>query len=128
MKLLLKGGFYEVDLGSLPVGNYSFKVTVNTKNQSKSGNFTILDFNVEKQFSSSNYMKLNQLSKDSGGAVFYPNEIDSLIQNIASDERFVPTQKGKENVVSLIDFRILLALIVFVLALEWTIRKYNGLI
>ena len=126
--LLLKGGFYEVDLGSLPVGNYSFKVTVNTKNQSKSGNFTILDFNVEKQFSSSNYMKLNQLSKDSGGAVFYPNEIDSLIQNIASDERFVPTQKGKENVVSLIDFRILLALIVFVLALEWTIRKYNGLI
>ncbi|WP_339712900.1 VWA domain-containing protein [uncultured Kriegella sp.] len=126
--LLLKGGFYEVDLGSLPVGNYSFKVSVENKNQSKSGNFTIMDFDVEKQFSSSNYMKLNQLSKDSEGAVYFPAHIDSLIQNMSSDERFVPTQKGKENIVSLIDFRFLLALIATALALEWTIRKYNGLI
>lgn len=126
--LLLRGGFYEVDLGSLPVGTYSFKVSVENKNQSKSGNFTIMDFDVEKQFSSSNYVKLNQLSKDAEGAVYYPVSIDSLIQEISSDERFVPTQKGKENIVSLIDFRFLLALIAAALALEWTIRKYNGLI
>ena len=126
--LLLKGGFYEVDLGSLPAGTYSFKVTVEDENQSISGRFTILDFDVEKQFSSSNYMKLNQLSKDSQGALYYPAEIDSLIQNIFHDDRFVPTQKGKENIVSLIDFRILLALIMVALTLEWIIRKYNGLI
>jgi len=50
-----------------------------------------------------------------------------LIDNLLADAQFVPTQKSNQNVVSLIDFRILLAIIVMALTTEWFIRKYNGL-
>ncbi len=125
--MLLKSGYYETDLSGLPSGNYDFNVNVQPENRSKTGNFTILDFDVEQQFSSSDYKKLALLASNSGGSVFFPSEVESLIQNVTNDPRFRPIQSSIEKVVSLIDFRLLLAIIVAALSLEWFIRKYNGL-
>ncbi|CAN0598318.1 unnamed protein product, partial [Ectocarpus sp. 12 AP-2014] len=47
--------------------------------------------------------------------------------DLEENNTYVPTEKSTENIVSLIDFEILLAIIVFALASEWFIRKYNGL-
>ena len=44
-----------------------------------------------------------------------------------ADPNYVPTQKSKQIVVPLIDFKFLLGLIIAALSLEWFIRKYNGL-
>ncbi|WKX76094.1 hypothetical protein [Zobellia laminariae] len=100
---------------------------VKKENLSKSGSFTILDFDVEKQFLATDNKKLQRLAENTGGRLFYPNQNMDLIKSLSSDERFLPTQKNKQNVVSLIDFRLLLGLMVFALALEWFLRKYNGL-
>lgn len=125
--LLLKNNFYEADLTDIPPGEYTFTVIVEQENRSKSGSFTILDFDVEKQFLSANYKKLGQLASATNGKLYFPEKTDSLLQNLLNDNRFVPTQKGTKNVVSLIDFRMLLAIIIAALAAEWFIRKYNGL-
>lgn len=126
--MLLQNGFYEADLLGIPAGTYDFTVSVEEENRSTSGSFTILDFDVEQQFLSSDYQKLKQLANTTGGALYYPSGIDSLIAQLTSANDFAPTQKSSKNVVSLIDFRILMALIAAFLALEWFIRKYNGLI
>ncbi|WP_422080302.1 VWA domain-containing protein [Ulvibacterium sp.] len=126
--MLLKDSFYQADLGDLPSGDYTFTVLVTDENLSSSGSFTILDFNVEQQFLSSDYKKLNQLALDSKGKLFFPSNTDALVRELLEDPRFSPVQKSKENVVSLIDFRILLMLIAAALSVEWFIRKYNGLI
>jgi hypothetical protein len=126
--MLLKDSFYQADLGDLPSGDYTFTVLVTDENLSSSGTFTILDFNVEQQFLSSDHKKLNRLAMDSKGKLFFPSNSDSLVQELMEDPRFSPVQKSKENVVSLIDFRILLMIIVAALSVEWFIRKYNGLI
>lgn len=126
--MLLKNGYYEADLLAIPGGAYNFTVTVKDENRSKSGNFSILDFDVEQQFLSADYKKLLQLANTTNGALYFPSETDSLLKELSDSNRFAPTQKGTKNVVSLIDFRILMALIAAVLAIEWFIRKYNGLI
>ena len=126
--MLLKQGYYEADLLGTPAGEYKFTVTVAKDNRSKSGSFTILDFDVEQQFLSADYKKLSLLAEGTEGALYFPSGIDSLALELSGSNRFAPTQKGTKNVVSLIDFRILMALIVAVLAIEWFIRKYNGLI
>ncbi|WP_273566724.1 VWA domain-containing protein [Maribacter halichondriae] len=126
--MLLKGTYYEVNLAGLEAGKYNFTVTEKSENRSKSGSFTILDFDIEQQFASSEYKKLGLLANNTGGTLFFPSQIDSLIQFVKNDERFRPIQRGAENVVSLIDFRWLLGIITAALALEWFIRKYNGLI
>ena len=125
--MLLKDGYYEADLSNLPPGKYDFVATVTKGNLSRSGSFSILDFDAEKQFSSSNYAKLNRLAKNTGGKLYFPDHIDSLVKALETDPKFVPVQKSKQNVVPLIDFKFLLGIIIAALSLEWFIRKYNGL-
>ncbi len=125
--MLLKNNFYEADLSDLPSGSYSFKVRAKDDNRTKSGNFTILDFDVERQFLSTDYKKLGQLATVTQGGLYFQNKTDVLIQDLLKDNRFTPTLKSTKNIVSLIDFRLLLAIIIAALAAEWFIRKYNGL-
>lgn len=126
--LLLKGNYYEADLGGLPAGTFGFTLLVEDSSIRKSGQFTILDFAVEKQYATANYRKLDRLSNRSKGRSFFPDQTDELIGELTANERFVPTQKSEQNIVSLIDYRILLALIIGAFSAEWFIRKYNGLI
>ncbi|NVN18171.1 VWA domain-containing protein [Muricauda sp. HICW] len=126
--MLLKGSFYEVDLSDLQAGEYEFTVTVADENLSRSGTFRILDFNPEKQLISANYKKMERLASKNSGQVYYLDKLDELQANLSSSQQFLPVQKSRDNVVSLIDFRILLGLIILSLAAEWFIRKYNGLI
>lgn len=126
--MLLKGSNYESDLSNLAPGSYDFTVAVRNQNLSKSGRFTILDFDVEKQLVSTDYQKLGRLANTTGGASYFPSQIETLLSELSKDDNFLPVQKGEQNTVSLIDFRWLLALIAFALAAEWFIRKYNGLL
>ncbi|MCJ7466080.1 MAG: VWA domain-containing protein [Maribacter sp.] len=126
--MLLKGNYYEQDLSALSPGTYDFTVTVKNENRSSSGNFTILDFDVEQQFLSSDYKKLRALATETSGILYFPSQTETLIKNVTNDPRYRPIQSSKEIIVSLIDFRIILGFIVAALALEWFIRKYNGLI
>nr|WP_299341814.1 VWA domain-containing protein [Allomuricauda sp.] len=126
--MLLKGSFYESDLSDLQAGTYDFSVSVKDENLSRSGSFRILDFNPENQPLASNYQKLRRLSEKTGGTQYFIGDSEKVIADLMQSRRFVPIEKSKQNVVSLIDFKILLGLIALSLALEWFIRKYNGLI
>ena len=126
--ILLKGSFYEVVLCDLEAGEYNFTVTVQDENLNRSGTFRILDFNPEKQLISANNQKLERLARKNKGKSYFLDGVKTLINDLTSSEEYLPVQKSRDNVVSLIDFRILLGLMIFSLALEWFIRKYNGLI
>ena len=126
--MLLKKGYYEADISTLPSGDYSFTASVKDENLTKTGKFTILDYDLEKQLLSSNYKKLDRLAKSTNATLYFPSQVSNFIEDIIKDNRFVPIQKSKQNVVSLIDFKILLGIIVAALTAEWFIRKYNGLI
>ncbi len=127
LPMLLKNGFYEFDVIDLPADDYNFTVKVKDENRSKSGSFTVLEFDIEQQLLTTDYKKLGQLANKTNGLLFYPNQSNTLITELYESEQFSPTQKSTKNIVSLIDFRILLALIIAALTAEWFIRKYNGL-
>ncbi|NNK18893.1 MAG: VWA domain-containing protein [Maribacter sp.] len=125
--MLLKGDFYEADLSNMPSGEYTFTVKVVDENISKSGSFRILDFDVEQQFTSSNYKKLDRIAQSTAAELYFPDETNELINDLINEDKYKPVQKSHQNVVSLVDFRFLLGIIVVALAAEWFIRKYNGL-
>ncbi|QBA64218.1 VWA domain-containing protein [Muriicola soli] len=126
--MLLNGNQYEASLGNLSEGDYTFTVTVEGENLQKEGRFTIEEFNVEQLYVSSNSDQLRQLSEGSGGELYFPDRLENLVGQLLNNSAYAPTQKSVENVVSLIDFKIMFALIILAFSSEWFIRKYNGLI
>ena len=128
LPMVFTNNVYAADISDLPPGNYAFTVNVSEENLSKSGNFEILESNLEQLFVSSDPLKLSVLSQATSGRLYYPNQFEVLAEDLMNDIRFLPKQKSIENVVSLIDFKILLAIIIAALTAEWFIRKYNGLI
>jgi hypothetical protein len=126
--MLLKNGYYEADIRTLPSGDYDFTASVKDENLTKTGKFTILEYDLEQQLLSSNYKKLERLANGTNATLYFPSETSKFIEDIIKDNRFIPIQKSKQNVVSLIDFKILLGIIAAALTAEWFIRKYNGLI
>ncbi|KAA3624896.1 MAG: VWA domain-containing protein, partial [Flavobacterium sp.] len=126
--MLLKNNFYEVDLNSLNAGDYRYTVSVRDEAVARSGNFSILEFNVEQQFLNADVTKLQRLATNTGGTAFFTTENEQLADTLLSDNRFQAVQKSDQKIVPLIDWKYLLGLIALLLSLEWFIRKYNGLI
>jgi len=128
LPFVLKNTNYQVDLSGLEPEDYSFTVSVVNENISKSGSLKILDYNVEQQFLNADVTRLHQLATNSEGMAYFMDNIKGLPNDLISDSRFTTIQKSNKNVVPLIDWKFLLGIITLSLALEWFIRKYNGLI
>lgn len=126
--MLLKNNFFEVDLNSLSEGEYQFTVSTSDQPVSRSGSFTILDFNVEQQFLNADVTKLNRVATNTNGKAYFISESELLITDLLNDDRFQQIQKSEQKITPLIDWKYLLGLIVLTLSIEWFIRKYNGLI
>ncbi|TPN89324.1 VWA domain-containing protein [Aquimarina algicola] len=126
--MLLKNNSYEVDISSFEPGDYEYTVSVSGENITRSSSFAILEYDVEQQFLNADIKRLTEIAKNTDGKTYFLNQKDSLINNLLADQRYQPVQKSKENIVSLIDWKYLLMIIIIALAIEWFARKYNGLI
>ena len=126
---LLKGNnAYKVNLDGLKAGSYAFTVKELNSKTTYSSSFEILAFDIEKQFVNPDVEKLTQLATQTEGKIYFPNQIDALIKSLLENENYKAIQKNVVTKTPLIDWFWLLILILIVLATEWFIRKYNGLL
>ncbi|NND52312.1 MAG: VWA domain-containing protein [Flavobacteriaceae bacterium] len=128
LPFVIRQNNYQVDLSGLDPAEYSFTVRANNGEATQSGGLTILDYNVEQQFLNANVSKLQNIAADSQGKSYFINNSEALAFDLINDSRYATIQKSSKNIVPLIDFKYLLALIALSLAIEWFTRKYNGLI
>lgn len=125
----LKGsGEYKVNLEGLEAGNYSFTVKENNSKASYSSSFEVLDFEIEKQAINPDVARLNQLAANTNGKVFYPTQVEKLIDELLKKESFPAIQKEIVKKTPLIDWIWLLIILAISLATEWFTRKYNGML
>ncbi len=126
---LLRGeGKYTVNLDGLSAGKYDFQITALNSKSTYKGFFRIIDFDIEKQFVNPDRDKLGQLAQLTKGKLYYPNQIEALIKRLLADESYTAIQKEIVRKTPLIDSVWLLIAIVILLASEWFIRKYHGLL
>jgi len=126
---LLKGNnSFKVNLDGLSAGSYNFTVKELNSKTSYSSHFEILDFDIEKQFVNPDVQTLNQLASQTQGKVYFPDQVDSLIKTLLENENYKALQKEISTKTPLIDWVWLLVLIAIILAAEWFLRKYNGML
>ena len=119
---------YKLDLSVLDAGSYSFEVKVNKGSHRKSGTIEILKFNIEQQFLNADIDQLRQLSANTNTTIYFDTQVNQLIEQLTSENRFYSIQKITKKSVYLINISFMLFLLFSTLTTEWLIRKYNGLI
>ena len=87
-----------------------------------------MDFEIEKQFVNPDVARLTQLAANTNGKAYYPNQVDALIKVLSENPNYVPVQKAVITQSPLIDWKGLLIILIVSLAVEWFVRKYNGLL
>jgi ribosomal protein L4 len=126
---LLKGNnSYKVNLDGLKAGSYVFTVKELNSKTTYSSSFEILDFDIEKQFVNPDVEKLTQLATQTQGKAFFLDQVDVLIKTLLENDEYKAIEKNIVTKTPLIDWIWLLVLISFLLATEWFVRKYNGLL
>jgi hypothetical protein len=122
----LKNNRFIIELSDIPSGEYNYTIHVEKEKLKLSGSFKILSFEVEKQFTNSNDTSLKKLASATGGAIYYNMDEQKLLNNLLADERFKTILHSKIIKIPLIEWKWLLAIILFFHSLEWFLRKYYG--
>ena len=107
--MFLLGNSYQVDLSGLAAGDYTYEVKAAKENLRRTGEFSILEFNIENQFVNADYKSLR--SNRSQNEVFYGKETDKLKTKLLNDTLLQDIERSEVTYQSLIDWKYLFALI-----------------
>jgi len=117
---------YQTEIENLASGNYNYEVSVVGEDITKSGTFKITEYQLEEQFTNANSKKLLKIANKTDGKLYFKEEFKKLKYQLLENKSFYITQKSIFKEQNLIDWKWILCCIIFLLSLEWFMRKYQG--
>lgn len=122
------GRAYQLNAGTLPVGNYRFKATTQVGSEvlSAQGQFSIQPIQLEQYATTADHRLLRLLSARFGGTTVAPsalNTLPDLIKKLDSAKPVIYTQTTNQL---LLNLRWLFGVILILLVGEWFLRRYFG--
>jgi hypothetical protein len=122
-------GMYQLNIGSLPEGEYAFTAEGTDKNKkigTDAGKFTVSKTQAEFQNIVANFNLLNQIALRTEGKTYMQKDISALQKDLLNDNRIKPRQIKVEESRPFRLFWWYLVIILTLLTAEWAIRKYYG--
>lgn len=122
------GSNYYLNSGLFPTGEYTYKATVKVNNEvfTRNGTITVKAIVAEKINTVANHSLLYQMSTQSGGKLFYKNQLSLLEKDLESNELIKPVTYTQKQLSDLIDLKWIFFLVLGLLSIEWLIRKRSG--
>ena len=116
------------EAGSLPQGIYRYHASckISGKTESSAGEFTIKELQLEATNTTADHNMLRQLAEQTGGKFFLSEEIKQIAGYLIDSNIAKNIIHSKESLSELINLRWLLFLFLFLISLEWFVRKYKG--
>lgn len=118
---------YHLNVGSFAVGEYSFVAKVDGTQLHKKGSFSVVPFQMEMMQTKANHQLLFNLANQSGGALFFPNQMDLLYEKIKNSDQNIIIIHNKEKVQEMINIPWILFILLLLILSEWFVRRFNGL-
>ncbi|MFC2118765.1 hypothetical protein ACFLSY_09010 [Bacteroidota bacterium] len=122
------GDTYSLNIGTFPYGDYKYIANVDIADESliKEGEFSIIKMDIESENTIADHGLLYQLAENNGGKMFSPLQFAQLKLEIENNPN-INTQSWKEKqYFDLINFKWILFIFVFLLSMEWFLRKFFG--
>jgi len=124
-------GVYEGSTEGLGEGDYSYTGKVSTDGRlygEDSGRFSIGGVNVEFIETRMNKPLLEQLAFKTEGKYYDIAASGNLKDDLVRDNRFMPKELVQASEIELWNWQYFLAALVLIFALEWFVRKVNGML
>lgn len=121
-----KAYLYETE--SLPIGNYNYtaSTTFNGKKLTASGAFSIEALQLEATQTQANHTLLHQLANKTNGKYYMAKDVENVKNDILNNENIKPLLYESSKTMPIINLYGLFFAILFLLTLEWFIRKWLG--
>ncbi len=142
IKMVIKGGgdttyeeqfskqnnSYYLNVGELPVGNYSWRATtqVGTSKMEKNGRFSVQPLMVETANLVADHDLLKSISQSTDAKFFNKEDMQKVAEEIKSNENIKPIASYQKRYTMLLSSPWYLLAIVLLLGIEWFLRKWNG--
>jgi len=119
---------YFLDLAGMKVGNYSFRAYTDYNGQKleERGNFRIQEIMIESVQTVADHNILYQIAQKSGGEVIYNLDAKSFTDELNARSDIRSLSYTSEDVEDIINLKWIFFILLFLLAIEWFIRKYSG--
>lgn len=119
---------YTLNAGVFPIGNYRFKaeVKLGDKILSQQGEFSVSALQIETALTVADHQLLHALAAQTGGAVYYPGQVDDLIQKLKTNENLKPLSFMHKKLEDLLNEPWFFFLLIVLISTEWFIRKRAG--
>jgi hypothetical protein len=122
------GQSYQLNAGTLPVGEYSYSATAKNGKQQyiANGQLTVKQLNLETRQSTANHRLLKSIAERSGGQMLLPAQVDQLAALIRKNENIKTVVYEDKRYSDMISLKWVFALLVILLSTEWFLRKREG--
>lgn len=125
-----QGKGYALNLGNLTVGQYAFKASVNEAglNYSKSSTFEVISSLKEYTNTQADFDLLNQLAVKNNGKFYSLKESNTQLITDLKELEAKTLSYEEFSIKNLIEEKWLFAILIFLFATEWLVRKREGVI
>lgn len=119
---------YQLDAGLLPAGNYSYlaSTALGVRKYTAKGSLFINPLVAEFQQTIANHHLLYQLSSQTNGKMYYPDQLSAIKAALLKNEHLKTLSYEDRRYEELINLKWLFAVILLLLSAEWFFRKRNG--
>lgn len=123
-----KSASYYLQINSLPIGNYSYRAStqLGNKKYEEKGQFSVERLQLESMDTRANHNVLFQMAKKSGGELFYLSKMDEFDEKLKNREDIQSISYADEAGEDIINVKWVFYVFLFLLTLEWFLRKRNG--
>jgi len=105
---------------------YSAETIIGQDRHVKQGQIHVLAVNLEDLFTTADHKVLEQLAEDKQGQFYAENQYDELLSFATSLEPGEESTRIESRWTDLLQLKFLLFFIVFLLTLEWLLRRWFG--
>lgn len=122
------GRSYHLNTGAKSPGEFSWTASTKVGNETytKSGKFVVTRLMAERSVTTANHRVLFNLAESHDGQLVYPASIQSLADVIQAREDIKPVVYNPKKLMELVQMWWIFAILLFLLTLEWFIRKRQG--
>lgn len=123
----ITGGTTKFEVSNLPKGIYKYTATADIlgKTEKASGEFVIKDLQLETLTSTADFGLLRKVSQNTKGKFFKINELAQLEKELLSTKK-PNIIHSSEELLEIIHIKWIFFLIVFLVSVEWFLRKFLG--